>query len=119
MFISCSVPSDTFVLILVAINLAFPCSKKVEIQFTPDQKAFVRQAIESGRLQREKDAVQESLVLWEERERVRAEILAAVDQAQHSLVQGEGRVITQQSMRDLAEEVKKRGRLQDEQTSAR
>jgi hypothetical protein len=29
----------------------------MEVQFTPDQNAFVRQAIESGRLRREEDAV--------------------------------------------------------------
>jgi len=35
----------------------------------PDQRAFVRQAIDSGRLLREEDAVKEALSLWEERER--------------------------------------------------
>jgi putative addiction module CopG family antidote len=84
--------------------------KAMEVQLTPDQKAFVRQAIQSGRLRREEDAVREALALWEERERARAEILASVDEAEASLARGEGRVITQQSMRDLAEEVKKRGR---------
>ena len=34
------------------------------VQLTPGQKAFVRQAIESGRLQREEDAVKEALSLW-------------------------------------------------------
>lgn len=53
----------------------------MEVNFTPDQKAFIRQAIESGRLHREEDAVQEALSLWEERERTRAEILTAVDVA--------------------------------------
>jgi len=93
----------------------------MEIQFTPDQKAFVRQAIASGRLHREEDAVQEALALWEERERTRAEILAAVDDAEHSLAQRGGRTITEQSMRDLAEEVKQRGRirLKDKQQPAR
>jgi putative addiction module CopG family antidote len=93
----------------------------MEIQLTPDQKAFVRQAIESGRLHREEDAVQEALALWEERERTRAEILAAVDEAEGSLANGDGRTITQQSMRDLAEQVKQRGRdrLKAEQPSAR
>jgi len=80
----------------------------MEVKFTPDQKAFVRDAIESGRLKREEDAVQEALGLWEERERIRAEILAAVDEADASLAHGEGRTITQQSMRDLAAEVKQR-----------
>jgi len=82
----------------------------MEVQLTPDQKAFVRQAIQSGRLHREEDAVREALALWEERERARAEILLAVDQAEASLARGEGRLITQQSMPDLAEEVKQRGR---------
>ena len=40
----------------------------------------------------------------------RTEILAAVDKAEASLAQGAGRVITEQSMRELADEVKQRGR---------
>ena len=82
----------------------------MDIQPTPDQRAFVRQAIESGRLRGEEDAVREALALWEERERTRAEILAAVDKAEDSLANGDGRTITQQSMRDLADQVKQRGR---------
>ena len=83
----------------------------MEVHLTPDQKAFVRQAIESGRLHREEDAVQEALSLWEERERTRAEILTAVDAAEASIERGEGRTITQESMRQLADEVKQRGRI--------
>jgi len=82
----------------------------MEVHLTPGQKAFIRQAIESGRLRAEEDAVKEALSLWEERERTRAEILAAVDEAEASLARGEGRIITQQSMRELAGDVKKRGR---------
>jgi Arc/MetJ-type ribon-helix-helix transcriptional regulator len=82
----------------------------MEVQLTADQKAFVRQAIQSGRLHREEDAVQEALALWEERERTRAEILAAVDEAEASLARDSGRIITQQYMRDLAAEVKQCGR---------
>ena len=40
----------------------------------------------------------------------RREILTAVDVAEISLAQGEGRAITQESMRQLADEVKQRGR---------
>ena len=83
----------------------------MEIQLTPDQKAFVRQAIASGRLRHEEDAVREALTLWEERERRRVEILAAVDEAEESLARGDGRTITEQSMRDLAKTVKQRGRV--------
>jgi Arc/MetJ-type ribon-helix-helix transcriptional regulator len=71
----------------------------MEVNLTPDQKAFIRQAIESGRLHRERDAVQEALSLWEERERTRAKILTAVDVAQASIARGEGPPITQESMR--------------------
>ena len=91
----------------------------MEVHLTPDQKAFVRQAIESGRLLREEDAVKEALSLWEERERTRAEILVAVDEAEASLARGDGRIITQESMRELAEDVKRRGRARlaaDQQT---
>jgi putative addiction module CopG family antidote len=82
----------------------------MEVHLTPDQKAFVRQAIQSGRLNREEEAVQEALSLWEQRERARAEILTAVDMAEASVACGEGRAITQESMRQLADEVKQRGR---------
>ena len=81
----------------------------MEVIFTPDQKAFIRQAIQTGRLQREEEAVREALALWEERERKRAEFLASLDDAKASSARGEGRVITQQSMQDLAQEVKQRG----------
>jgi len=81
----------------------------MEVHLTPDQEVFVRQAIESGRLAREEDAVKEALALWEERERARAEFLATLDEAEASLARGEGRVITQESMRQLAEEVHQRG----------
>jgi Arc/MetJ-type ribon-helix-helix transcriptional regulator len=99
----------------------FRTVKVMELQLTPDQKAFIRQAIQSGRIHREEDAVQEALALWEERERTRAEILVAVDEAEVSLARGKGRAITQQSMRDLAGEVKQRGRkrLAAEQPPAR
>ena len=93
----------------------------MEVRLTPDQEAFVRQAIESGRFHRAEDAVEEALLLWEERERKRAELLATLDDAKASLARGEGRNITQESMRDLAEEVKQRGqvRLAAEQSSPR
>ena len=84
----------------------------MEVHLTPGQKDFIRRAIESGRFSREEDALAEALLLWEERERRRAEILAAVDTAGFSLAIGEGREVTQESMRDLAGSVKHRGRAQ-------
>jgi putative addiction module CopG family antidote len=91
----------------------------MEVQLTPDQKAFVGQAIQSGRLRQEEDAVREALSLWEERERTRAEVLAAIDEAEASFARGEAHEITEQSMRELADSIKQRGRasLAGEQSS--
>jgi Arc/MetJ-type ribon-helix-helix transcriptional regulator len=83
----------------------------MDVHLTADQKAFARRAIESGRLHSEQDAVQEALALWEERERQRAEFLLTLDDARASLARVAGRVITQQSMQQLAQEVKERGRV--------
>ena len=82
----------------------------MNVELTPDQRAFVRKAIESGRFTREEQAVEEALALWEERERRRLEIIAMVGEAQASLARGEGREITEASMTALAAEVKERGR---------
>jgi Arc/MetJ-type ribon-helix-helix transcriptional regulator len=82
----------------------------MEVDLTPDQTALIRQAIETGRLHRPEEAAQEAFSLWEERERRRAEILTAVDIAQASIARGEGRVITEESMRQLAKDVSQRGR---------
>jgi Arc/MetJ-type ribon-helix-helix transcriptional regulator len=82
----------------------------MEVRLTADQEAFVRRAIQAGRFVRAEDAVEEALSLWEERERKRAEFIATLDDAKASIAHGEGLVITQQSMRGLATEVKRRGR---------
>jgi len=91
----------------------------MEIQLTHEQKAFARQAIETGRIHHEEEAVREALALWETRERTRSEILTALDMAEASLSRGAGRDITESSMIDLAEDVKQRGRarIASEQTA--
>jgi Arc/MetJ-type ribon-helix-helix transcriptional regulator len=81
----------------------------MEVRLTPNQEAFVRQAIESGRLHRPEDAVEQALSLWEERERERAVFLASLEIAKAAAARGEGRIITQQSMRELSEDVSRRG----------
>jgi putative addiction module CopG family antidote len=83
----------------------------MKIELTPDQRAFVRDAVASGRIRSEDDAIREALALWERRERARAEILANLAAAEAALARGEGRTITEESMRELAAEVKQRGRI--------
>ena len=94
----------------VAALTALTARVNAIVHLTADQKAFARRAIQTGRLHREEDAVQEALILWEERERTRAELLSVLDIAESSIAQGRGRVITRQSMSDLAAEVNQRGR---------
>jgi putative addiction module CopG family antidote len=82
----------------------------MEVQLTDDQKAFVRQAIQSGRYSGEEEALRDALALWEGRERRRAEILAAVDQAEASYARGEGRrITTREESAQLADDINRRG----------
>jgi putative addiction module CopG family antidote len=83
----------------------------MRVDLSPDQEAFIRQAIKDGRIASTEDAVQEALRIWERRERRRGEILAAVEVAEESLSRGEGKVLTEESMRSLAEEIKRQGRV--------
>lgn len=66
----------------------------MEITLTSDEEAAVRNA----------------LSLSEDLERARLEILAAVALAEVSAADGKGKIITAESMRELASDVKQRGR---------
>lgn len=66
----------------------------MDIQLTADQRAFVREGIAAGRFRTEEDAIRHALSLWEEQERRRVEIVAAVDKAEASLAAGRGRTVT-------------------------
>jgi putative addiction module CopG family antidote len=79
----------------------------VNVDLTPDQRAFVQKAIESGRFGREEDAVQEALALWEQRERRRLELLAMLDEADESFARGDGIPITEESVKGLIEDAKR------------
>jgi putative addiction module CopG family antidote len=81
----------------------------MRVDLSPNQEAFIRQAIKDGRIGSTEDAVQEALQLWEKREQHRGEILAALDEAEASLDRGQGMAVNEKSIRDLAEEVKRRG----------
>lgn len=48
--------------------------------------------------------------MWEDRERRRLVFLASLDESRASIARGEGRTITRESMRELAGEVRERGR---------
>src|ERR1035438_6292075 len=84
-------PRQPAAIYLTLVNFT-PTLEGMDVQLSADQKAFFRLALETGRLSREEDAVEEALVLWEERERTRAEILALADRAEESHSQGHGRI---------------------------
>ena len=73
----------------------------MEVQFSPDQEALVSDAIASGRLHGPEEAMEQALLLWEERERRRLEILAAAELSKASLARGEGRTIATREESDL------------------
>jgi putative addiction module CopG family antidote len=83
----------------------------MRVELSADQEAFIRQAIKDGRVGSTEEAIQEALQLWEKHERRRGEILAAVNEAEMSLARGEGIAMNEDSMRNLAEDVKRRGRV--------
>jgi Arc/MetJ-type ribon-helix-helix transcriptional regulator len=93
----------------------------LEVHLTPDQEAFIRLGVETGRFHGPEEAVAEALSLWEARERMRVEILDAVCAAEASLARGDGRPITAQSMQEVAREVSRRGRarLETEKSNPR
>ena len=93
----------------------------MRIELSGEQDEFIRRAVETGRFTSAEEAVQDALALWIERERRREELLAAIDEADASLARGEGRAVTRESMRELAEEVHQRGiaRLKREQPKRR
>jgi Arc/MetJ-type ribon-helix-helix transcriptional regulator len=82
----------------------------MEIQLTPAQEAFLRQAIESGRIHRAEEAIQQALSLWEARERGRIEILSALDVAEGDLQTGNFSDYGDESLPRLAEELKREAR---------
>ncbi len=92
----------------------------MQITLTPEQEAFVQEAMKAGRIVRPEDAVTEALLLWEERELLRAELIAGLEEVRASLARGDGRIITPASMQAMAEDVKHRlrARLAAEQSTA-
>ncbi len=81
----------------------------MEVQLTPGQKEFIRQAIATGRILREEDAVREALAMWEERERERMDILVMIEEAEASLDRGEGIELTEESLKAFTDDITARG----------
>ena len=83
---------------------------EVRIVPTPEQEAFIRVGIASGRFATAEDAAREALHQWEEHQRRRTELLVELDAAEASCERGEGRRLTPESVAAFIEDVKRRGR---------
>jgi len=82
----------------------------MEIRLSPEKEAHLAGiAASTGRSTDE--LVWEAIELWEEENaRALAEFCKTLDAAEASIAQGEGIPITPENMRELAEDVKRRGR---------
>ena len=82
----------------------------MEIRLPPEQEAHLA-AIAASTGRSTDELVQEAIELWEqENARALAEFRKTLDAAEASIARGEGIPITRESMRALAEDVKRRGR---------
>ena len=82
----------------------------MEVQLTPDQEAFIRKAVASGRYPSAEAAVRDAMAGWEERERARTELLASLDEAEADLDAGRFADYTESNLPLLAEQLKREAR---------
>jgi Arc/MetJ-type ribon-helix-helix transcriptional regulator len=83
---------------------------EVHITPTPEQEVFIKQAIASGPFKTAEDAAREALRQWEEQEPRRMELLIDLDAAKASLARGDGPRLTAETVEELTQDVKRRGR---------
>jgi putative addiction module CopG family antidote len=90
----------------------------MEVQLSPEEEAFVREALKTGRIHRAEQAVHEALRLWEKQERNRIEIIAALDEADADLEAGRYSDYTEGTSPQLASELKREARAAREHGSS-
>jgi len=83
----------------------------MQFEPTPDQQAFIRHAIASGRYRNAEEALSDAMARWEEDERTRMELLTAFDEAEADLETGEYADYTNETLPRLADELKREARV--------
>lgn len=88
----------------------------MEVSFTAEQEAFIRQAVASGRYRSPEEAVQDALARWwQTSERSRLELVSALDEAEADLDAGRFADYSNATLPDLATELKREARAQGQQ----
>jgi putative addiction module CopG family antidote len=82
----------------------------MQVDLTVEQEAFIQQAIASGRYRTAEEAVQEAMARWEEGERARLELMTALDEAESDLAGGRYSDYTDETLPNLAVELKSEAR---------
>lgn len=82
----------------------------MEIELTPEQNSFIQLGVREGRFRDEKEAVRQAMAFWEERERRRLELIAAIEEGEASFGEDDIVLETEEDFRNLAEDIKQRGR---------
>jgi putative addiction module CopG family antidote len=83
----------------------------MEVNFTPNQEALLRQAVASGRYRTAEDAVRDAVARWEECECAREELLATLDEAEADVEAGRYADYTDETLPVLAGELKREARV--------
>ena len=83
----------------------------MEVHLTPAQNEFVQSAIRSGRYRSTEEVVREALAGWEERERLRRDLLAGIGRAESDLDSGQYHDYDHDSSGVLKAELNSEGRL--------
>ena len=89
----------------------------MEIPITPEQDAFIRQAVARGRYRTAEDAIGDALRKWERDERNRVELLAALDEGEADLESGHYTDHTDTTLPQLAADLKQDARARRGQSS--
>lgn len=82
----------------------------MNVSLTPELERLVNEKVESGLYQTASEVVREALRLMKERDHAREQLRADVQVGFDALARGEGRTYDKASGRQLAEQIKSRGR---------
>lgn len=82
----------------------------MNVSLTPELERLVNEKVESGLYQTASEVVREALRLLKERDHAREQLRGDVQVGFDALARGEGRTYDKASSRQLAEQIKSRGR---------